>query len=81
MVTARDSHFAVLLANGTVLVAGGSFGSNGSFTAELYNSVSGTFTQTGGMEIGRALAAAVLLPDGRVFVSGGSDTISAELYK
>jgi len=83
MVTARDSHFAVLLANGTVLVAGGSFGSNGGFTAELYNTGSGTFTETGGMETGRALAAAVLLPlpDGRVFVSGGSDTNSAELYK
>ena len=82
LVTARDSHFAVLLAtNGTVLVAGGSFGSNGGFTAELYNTGSGTFTETGGMETGRALAAAVLLPDGRVFVSGGSDTISAELYK
>jgi hypothetical protein len=81
MVTVRDSHFAVLLANGTVLVAGGSFGSNGAFTAELYNAGSGTFTETGGMETGRALAAAVLLPDGRVFVSGGSDTNSAELYK
>jgi hypothetical protein len=81
MMTARDSHFAVLLTNGTVLVAGGSFGSNGSFTAELYNAVSGTFTETGGMETGRTLAAAVLLLDGRVFVSGGSDTISAELYK
>jgi WD40 repeat protein len=81
MITARDSHFAVLLTNGTVLVAGGSFGSNGGFTAELYDTGSGTFTQTGGMETGRALAAAVLLPDGRVLVSGGSDTISAELYK
>jgi hypothetical protein len=83
MVTTRDSHFAVLLANGTVLVAGGSFGSSGSFTAELYNTGSGTFAETGGMETGRALAAAVLLPltDGRVFVSGGSDTNSAELYK
>jgi len=81
MMTARDSHFAVLLTNGTVLVAGGSFGTNGSFTAELYNTASGTFTETGGMETGRTLAAAVLLLDGRVFVSGGSDTISAELYK
>jgi len=84
MMTARDSHFAIPLANGAVvLVAGGSFGSSDGFTAELYNTASGTFTQTGGMETGRALAAAVLLPvpDGRVFVSGGSDTISAELYK
>jgi hypothetical protein len=81
MMTARDSHFAVLLANGTVLVAGGSSFSSGVFTAELYNTASGTFTETGGMETSRALAAAVLLLDGRVFVSGGSDTISAELYK
>jgi hypothetical protein len=83
MIAARDSHFAVLLANGAVLVAGGSFASNGAFTAELYNTGSGTFTETGGMGTGRALAAAVLLPlpDGRVFVSGGSDTVSAELYK
>jgi hypothetical protein len=81
MVTARDSHFAVPFANGTVLVAGGSFGSSSAFTAELYNIASRTFTETGGMETGRALAAAVLLPDGRVFVSGGSDTNSAELYK
>ena len=81
MVTARDSHFAVPLANGTVLVAGGSFGSSGAFTAELYDTASGTFTETGGMETGRALAAAVVLADGRVLVSGGSDLISAELYK
>jgi hypothetical protein len=83
MMTARDSHLAVLLANGAVLVAGGSFGSSGALTAELYDTASGTFTQTGGLETGRALAAAVFLPlpDGRVFVSGGSDTISAELYK
>jgi len=81
MITVRDSHFAILLANGTVLVAGGSFGSTGGFTAELYTTGNGTFTETGGMETARALAAAVLLTDGRVFVSGGSDTISAELYK
>jgi hypothetical protein len=79
MMFARDSHIAILLANGTVLVAGGS--SSSDFTAELYNTGSGTFTQTGGMETGRALAAAVLLQDGRVLVSGGSDQISAELYK
>jgi hypothetical protein len=77
MMTARDSHFAILLANGDVLVAGGS----NNFTAELYNTGTGTFTQTGSMETGRALAAAVLLQDGRVLVSGGSDQISAELYK
>ena len=75
--TARDSHIAMLLADGTVLVAGG--GSD--FTAELYNTGSGTFTQTGSMEAVRQLPAAVLLQDGRVLVSGGSEINSAELYK
>ena len=74
---ARDSHIALELANGTVLVAGGSSG----FTAELYNAGSGTFTQTGSTEAVRLLPAAVLLQDGRVLVGGGSEINSAELYK
>src|SRR5260370_1111436 len=81
MITVRDSHFAILLANGTVLVAGGSFGSTGGFTAELYNTGNGTFTETGGMETARARAAAGLPPDGRGLVSGGSESISAGVVK
>jgi hypothetical protein len=102
MIAARDSHIAVLLANGTVLVAGGSSdfapdgstlvpGDNSAVTAELYNPGSGTFTQTGSMVAARAFPAGVLLQDGRVLVSGGSDCLavivcdssvdSAELYK
>jgi hypothetical protein len=77
MMTARDEHFAILLANGTVLVAGGGSG----FTAELYNPGSGTFTQTGSMEAIHQLPAAVTLQDGRVLVGGGSEINSAELYK
>jgi hypothetical protein len=87
MMIARDSHIAIRLASGDVLVAGGPFDfSSGftftsGFTAELYSTGSATFTETGGLETGRTLAAAVLLPDGRVLVSGGSDLNSAELYK
>lgn len=102
MIAARDSHIAILLANGTVLVAGGSSdfapdgstlvpGDNSAVTAELYNPGSGTFTQTGSMVAARAFPAGVLLQDGRVLVSGGSDCLaviicdssvdSAELYK
>ena len=72
---ARDSHVAMLLTSGTVLVAGG-----GDFTAELYNPVGGTFTQTGSMEVSRTLPAAVVLQDGRALVSGGSEDPGAELY-
>ena len=102
MMAARNFHFAILLANGTVLVASGSSdftadgtalipGDNSAVTAELYNPASGTFTQTGSMVTARAFPAAVLLQDGRVLVSGGSDCLaaivcdssvnSAELYK
>ena len=102
MIAARDSHIAILLANGTVLLAGGSSdfapdgstlvpGDNSAVTAELYNPGSGTFTQTGSMVAARAFPAGVLLQDGRVLVSGGSNCSaaiicdssvnSAELYK
>jgi Kelch motif protein/galactose oxidase-like protein len=86
MTAARDSHIAILLADGTVLVAGGSSdfapdgsvtGVGGAFAAELYNTGSGTFTQTGSLEAARERPAGVLLQDGRVLVSGGSDCLSA----
>ena len=104
MMAARNFHFAILLANGTVLVASGSSdftadgtalipGDNSAVTSEIYDPGSGTFTQTGSMVAARAFPAAVLLQDGRVLVSGGSDCLaatpsacfssvnSAELYK
>jgi hypothetical protein len=80
MMAARDTHVAVSLPNGTVLVAGGISGGT-DFTAEFYDPVTGVFTQTGSMGVGRILAAAALLPDGRVLVTGGSDLNSAEVYK
>jgi hypothetical protein len=84
MIAARDSHFAIALTNGNVLIGGGNGGNvvgTFNFTAEIYDPSTGLFTQTGSMEAGRALPAAVLLADGRVLVTGGSDLLSAELYK
>jgi hypothetical protein len=86
MVKARDSHIAVQLSSGMVLLAGGpqpTFAQPtfDSFTAELYDPVTGTFTQTGSMSTERALGAAVLLLDGRVLMSGGSDTASADIFQ
>jgi len=84
MTTPRQNAFAVLLQNGKVLIAGGfSIDEDGSslFTAEVYDPVTGTFTQTGSMIDARALAAVVLLQDGRVLVTGGSDLNTAEVFQ
>jgi hypothetical protein len=87
--TARASHTATLLPNGSVLAAGGT-GDNGGALAssELYNPGSGTWTVTGSMNVARVSAQAVLLTNGTVLTMGGcinndclgSTTASAELY-
>jgi hypothetical protein len=81
MAEARTFHTATLLANGTVLVAGG--GEDNS-TAEVYDPATGSFSITGGMEIGRSGHTATLLPNGSVLVAGGgifAGLASAELYQ
>ena len=53
-------------------------------TAELYDSKTGEFTQTGSMTVPRYQETATLLADGRVFFAGGSNKsgglASAEVY-
>ena len=88
MIEARARHTATLLANGKVLVAGGSGSGSGSdslATAELYDPATGTWTATGNMIEARTDHTATLLPDGRVLVAGGNSSsgpqlASAELY-
>ena len=46
MTTARESHQAVLLQSGEVLVAGGTNASGTLASAELYNPSTGTWTTT-----------------------------------
>lgn len=73
MGTARADHTATLLADGTVLVAGGDVGSNplGINQAERYDPVQGTWTATAPLGTARTCHTATLLPDGRVLVAGG----------
>jgi hypothetical protein len=82
--TARYSHTATLLSNGTVLVAGG-YNGGAIASAELYDSATGTWTYTGSLNTARYSHTATLLYDGRVLVTGGqnsdvSSLASAELY-
>jgi hypothetical protein len=80
---ARSGHTATLLADGTVLVAGGD--NNNPSTAEIYNPTSQTWTLTGPMNASRAFHTATLLPNGKVLVAGGENLSAitlqtAEIY-
>src|SRR6516164_4563442 len=75
----------VMLSNGSVLVAGGSDGTNYFATAQLYHPSTGVWTPTGSMATGRDNSAAVVLANGKVLVEGGLGSgaailASAELY-
>lgn len=103
MQAAREFHTATLLNDGTVLVAGGAdftstedgsartrFLPESTATAELFNPASRTFGPTSDMANARARHAAILLPDGKVLITGGinpdisalADSLtSAELFQ
>ncbi len=82
--TARQSHTAALLDNGTVLIAGGT---NGGYlaAAELYSPATQNFSATGSLATSRYMHTASLLNNGLVLIAGGNThtggvLTSAELY-
>jgi hypothetical protein len=73
LVEARDAHTAVPLGDGRVLVVGG-FAGEGLpplKSAEIFDAVSGRWTTTGSLQLGRGGHAAAVMGDGRVLVAGG----------
>lgn len=66
----RSNHTCTLLADGRVLVSGGSRNSD---AAEIFDPRTGIWTLTGPMVNGTHDRVATLLPDGRVLVVGGGD--------
>ncbi len=88
MAQPRKQNNATLLADGTVLVTGGSSGAGKSdpdspvFATELWDPATEQFTMmapSGGVFRGYH-SSAILLPDGRVLSTGGEDTENAELF-
>src|SRR5215831_736823 len=80
MVSPRALHTSTLLSNGMVLITGGEQGTGLPLlkTAELYNPITGRFTQvTHLMTIAREKHTATLLTDGRVLIVGGKQ---ADIY-
>lgn len=77
MTVARESHVAVGLPDGRVFVVGGHRGRRAEITlyssAETYDAASRTFRRVGDMRTRRHKHDAVLLRDGSVLISGGSD--------
>ena len=83
--TARFEHSATLLANGSVLVAGGlDSGISPTASVEIYDPVAGEWTSVGSPNVARSFHSANLLADGRVLVTGGfgatMEIPGAEIY-
>jgi hypothetical protein len=80
LATARHSFTANRLANGKVLVTGGTDGTTALTSSELYDPATGTWSSTGALGLARAQQFSVKLQDGRVLVVGGATTKTTELY-
>ena len=66
----RRQQTATLLLDGSVLVAGGAPFLQAA-TSEIYEPMTGNWTNSGSLATGREFHTATLLPDGRVVVTGG----------
>jgi hypothetical protein len=77
MAVARESHIGVRLPDGGVLIAGGHRDRRAAITiyasAERYDVTTGRFRAAGDMTVRRHKHDGVLLADGRVLITGGSD--------
>jgi hypothetical protein len=84
MASPRTGHTATTLPDGRVLIVGGWSGvssASGNYsgkplaTSELYDPTLGVFQPSGSMATARFSHAAAPLPDGRVLIVGGSDSV------
>jgi N-acetylneuraminic acid mutarotase len=81
MATPRTGQTAIALADGRVLVAGGTAGQTPLASAEMYDPATGSWTTAGSMHQARAGAAATLLKDGQTLVLGGDAEAGSATYE
>lgn len=81
MTTSRAQHTATLLADGRVLVSGGTANFQ-ALASEIFNPATGTWTAVGSMGTARRTHSAALLNDGTVLVVGGDPAVgsTSELF-
>lgn len=79
MTEPRQDHAATRLADGRVLVTGGTTSNDvpAVATSEIFDPAHGTFTPTGPMAAARSAHAMTVLSDGRVLVVGGTGSVDA----
>ena len=84
MKSPRESHAAVLLASGRVLVGGGGNGTGTAATADVYDPATNAWTATGPMRSAREGYPLTVLANGKVLAAGGRNPTgrlnSGELY-
>ena len=84
MANPRYGHTSVRLADGRVLIIGGTDGNQAIASVEVYDPATNRISTTGSLVTERIGASAALLSDGRVMVAGGGlvndGPLSAELY-
>lgn len=79
----RQTHTTTLLANGKVLITGGSSDGGAAILAqaELYDPATGQWSVTGSMTTPRVLHTLTLLPNGKVLAAGGSSANTGGLLR
>lgn len=80
MVQNRSWQTATPLADGRVLITGGTSGTSDLGSAEIYDPTTGTFSDAGFMSDARMYHTATLLADGRVLVVGGGSDYTNLLF-
>jgi N-acetylneuraminic acid mutarotase len=85
LATGREDHTATRLADGSVIVVGGSHERDGEpievlNSAELYDPRSGAWTSAGTMSAARTSHTATLLASGEVLVAGGYSTAAGDAF-
>jgi hypothetical protein len=78
--TPRTDHAATQLANGDVLVTGGSDGSSSLNSTEIFSLQAKTWTAGGDLKAARTGHTATKLTNGQILIVGGDSSGAAEIY-